>query len=62
MNTATHPTIQIDREYVRELERATRDAGRDRVQTFTFRGSEFVVGYAEYLLEHMGISTEAVPV
>jgi len=44
-------TINLNPTVIKQLHEATVRAGADRVETFTFQGHEFVVGYAEWLLE-----------
>lgn len=44
-------TINLNPTVIKQLHEATVRAGKDRVDTFTFQGHEFVVGYAEWLLE-----------
>lgn len=49
----TNPTITFTPKLVIALHKATVEAGKNGQETFTFEGHEFVVGYAEYLLEHL---------
>lgn len=49
----TNPTINFTPKLVVALHKATVEAGKNGQETFTFEGHEFVVGYAEYLLEHL---------
>lgn len=49
----TNPTITFTPKLVVALHKATVEAGKNGQETFTFEGHEFVVGYAEYLLEHL---------
>lgn len=49
----TNPTITFTPKLVVALHKATIEAANNGQETFTFEGHEFVVGYAEYLLEHL---------
>lgn len=49
----TNPTITFTPKLVAALHKATVAAGNNGQETFTFEGHEFVVGYAEYVLEYL---------